>query len=137
MQVVYVPLGFVRDVTIPMSEEESWSKARAMTVPITYCFAFMFLFNMFEDLFNFGCAEDDDECMENHEAAWFNFFISLALAAAGVPFSLLIFCKTTSTRVGDGVLLPFSILAFIQSIAWINFASNCVVDLLKLFGFIT
>ena len=31
----------------------------------------------------------------------------------------------------------YSLLAFLMSVAWINFAANGVVDLLKLFGFVT
>lgn len=54
----------------------------------------------------------------------------------GIIFGILIYLKTKTSEPPDWLLTFYAMIAFLQSIAWINFASNSIVDLLKLFGFI-
>ena len=131
MQVVYWPLNKLRDYTIPMSSEEDWDKTRAIILPPLICISFMYLFGDFNDLTDPNASDDDKQ------GDLKMLYISLIVGACSLVASLLIYCYTTKTTTNNYVLLPFAIIAFVQSIAWINFASNSIVDLLKLFGFIT
>jgi len=44
-----IPLGFLRNYTIPMAEEDAWDRKRAAITPITAPLAFMYLFGMLSD----------------------------------------------------------------------------------------
>jgi len=55
----------------------------------------------------------------------------------GIPFGIYIFFFTKRSQPPTMVLTVYSFLAFLMAIAWINWSCNCVVDLIKLFGFIT
>lgn len=50
--------------------------------------------------------------------------------------SLLIKFKTKSSQGPPFLLAIFAFLSFVMSIAWIQFSSDCIMDLLRLFGFI-
>ena len=45
--------------------------------------------------------------------------------------------KTKTSKGPNAVLSIFAGLSFVMSVVWINFASNSIMDLLRLFGFIT
>mmetsp|Transcript_14726 Transcript_14726/g.25058 ORF Transcript_14726/g.25058 Transcript_14726/m.25058 type:complete len:197 (+) Transcript_14726:1666-2256(+) len=51
--------------------------------------------------------------------------------------AVIIKTRMNNTRPSGLFMSISSILCFAMSIAWINFAANCVVDLLKTFGMIT
>jgi len=55
----------------------------------------------------------------------------------GIPFAIYIFFFTKRSQPPTLILTIYSFLAFLMAIAWINWSCNCVVDLIKLFGFIT
>ena len=63
--------------------------------------------------------------------------IGLLFIIPGLIIGAFIYLKTKATEPPQWLLSLYACLAFVQSIAWINFASNSIVDLLKLFGFIT
>jgi len=44
-----IPLGFFRNYTIPMADEDAWDRTRAAITPITAPLAFMYLFGMLSD----------------------------------------------------------------------------------------
>ena len=77
---------------------------------------------------------DDDE--DDHEAAMAKLIAGLVWIIPGSIMGFLILQKTKKTMAPNWLLNVFASLAFVQSIAWINFASDSIVDLLKLFGFI-
>lgn len=41
---INLPFDFIRHYTVPMVENEEWSKSRAIAMPLTVPFSFMFLF---------------------------------------------------------------------------------------------
>jgi len=55
----------------------------------------------------------------------------------GTFLSIYVIFYTKKSEAPQGLLTFYSFVAFLMAIAWINWTSNCVVDLLKLFGFIT
>mgnify|MGYP006105280505 CR=1 FL=1 len=55
----------------------------------------------------------------------------------GKFLSLLIKFYTKKTKGPESLITVFAILSFVMSIVWINFASNCIMDMLRLIGFIT
>jgi len=50
---------------------------------------------------------------------------------------LLIKFYTKKTKGPESLITVFAILSFVMSIVWINSASNCIMDMLRLIGFIT
>ena len=109
-----------------MAEESQWNKTRASVIPITYIIAFFYLFGMLNNL-----GEDDPGSSLTY------FWIGIVAAIIGLPISFYIYFYTKNTLPPRIILDIYAFLAFGSSIAWINWTSNCVVDLLKLFGFIT
>ena len=65
------------------------------------------------------------------------FYIGVAFIAVGSVAGLLVCCYVKNTQVPPWLLNLYALFGFLQSIAWINFASGSLVDLLQLFGFIT
>lgn len=57
MQVFYWPLTKLREYTIPMSDEDNWSRVRASVLPSTQLLAFFYLFGMLNDI---GDDDEDD-----------------------------------------------------------------------------
>ena len=55
----------------------------------------------------------------------------------GLFLSILIKFKTKNSQGPQGLIDIFSLVSFVMSIVWINFTSNCIMDLLRLFGFVT
>lgn len=124
--IIDYPLTILRDYTIPMAEEEKWDKFRACIVPLTMVMAFFYLFNFLQ------CSEDDG-C----SAAWTFFEVGLIFMIPALAFSIYLYFCTKKTVAPPNILTIYAFLAFLMSIAWINWTSNCVVDLIIIFGFIT
>lgn len=103
-----------------MAEDESWDRMRAAILPNTMIWALFYLFGFFQD-----------------ELPSIYLWIAIGGILPCAIISLCIYLFTTKTQPPKMLMTIFSILAFLMSVAWINCAANCVVDLLKLFGFIT
>lgn len=59
------------------------------------------------------------------------------LLIPGIVISVLIKTRFYHSHPPKWFMHLSSILCFLMAVAWINFAAGCVVDLLKVFGFIT
>lgn len=58
------------------------------------------------------------------------------LLIPGIVIAILIRFKTKASRGPEALICTYALLSFIMSIAWIQFTSDCIMDLLRLFGFI-
>lgn len=123
--VIDYPLTVLRDYTIPMAEEERWEKVRACILPLTMVLSFFYLFNFLQP------TEDDPGATVPY---W---YAGLLVMIPGLAFSIYIWFCTKKTVAPKNILTAYALLAFLQSVAWINWTSNCVVDLIVIFGFIT
>lgn len=103
-----------------MAEAEKWSKPRACLLPLSMVITFFYLF---------GFLQDDTGNRY--------LFAGLLAMVPGAFLSLYLWFCTFKTSAQPNILTAFSFLAFLMSIAWINWTSNCVVDLIVIFGFIT
>ena len=112
-----------------MSNQDEWSRLRASILPSTQLLGFFYCFGMFNDLAN-GPGDDD------YDDAMLKLIIALIWIIPGGIAGIAIYYKTKATEAPDWLLTVFSVLAFAQSIAWINLASDSITDLLKIFGFI-
>ena len=65
------------------------------------------------------------------------FYISLIWFVPGWIIGTVILMKTKASEGPSWLLTLQAIMAFVQSIMWISFASNTIMDLLQIFGFIT
>ena len=65
------------------------------------------------------------------------FWIGIGFMALGSIIGIIIHKYTSKSEAPQMLLTIYAMLSFLQSIAWINFSSGCVVDLVKIFGFIT
>jgi len=129
MQLFFYPLTIVRDYSIPMSEEDSWDKRRGCVLPSTILISFFYTFGLLQ-----GLGSDDED---KAKSAMMFLIIGCAAFCPGILIGILIYFKTSKTQPPPKLITLYSIIAFVQAIAWINFASNCIVDLIMLFGFIT
>lgn len=129
LSIFYVPLTFLRNYTIPIAEEDQWNKVRASLLPSTIIISFFYLFGMLNGL---GSDKADEA-----KSSFLYLVIGLGAMVPGIIIGLFIYFKTTRTQPPQRLLTIYAMCAFGMSIAWVNFASNLIVDLLKLFGFIT
>lgn len=125
---ITVPLVFMRDYTCPMAEQEAWSRTRATILPVTMPFAFFLLTGKF-DFF----SDHPDDVAKNK---LYGLITTIALVP-GVIMAILIRTRTKKTRGPKLLISVYAILSFVMSIAWISFTSDAIIDLLRLFGFIT
>lgn len=82
--------------------------------------------------FNFQSSEPED--VKNNKL--YGTIVCIALIP-GIIISILILKLTKKNRGPKLVSNVYAILAFVMSIAWIIFTSDCIIDLLRLFGFIS
>lgn len=108
-----------------MAEEERWEKIRASILPLTMILSFLYLFNFLQP------TEGDPGATTPY---W---YLGLLAMIPGLAFSLYLWFCTKKTVAPRNILTCYAMLAFLQSVAWINWTSNCVVDLIIIFGFIT
>lgn len=127
-KIISVPLAFLRDITCPMVETESWNKFRALILPLTIPFSFAFLTGKF-----------DLNTKDYREVQKTKFYTDtcLILLIPGAFVSSYILLKTNRNKPPAYLMNIFVFLSFVMSISWISFTSDCIIDLLKLFGFIT
>jgi len=125
---ISVPLTFLRDYSCPMAEREAWNRNRAAILPVTMPFAFFALSGKF-DFF----SGDEDAISSNI----FYGALTGILLIPGLIIAILIRFKTKASSGPDLLISTYAIISFVMSIAWISFTSDCIIDLLRLFGFIT
>ena len=111
---VSVPLTFIRDYTCPMAEQASWDRTRASVLPVTLPISTMWLCGYFQD---------DDQVKQNLQ-------IGLICMIPGVLIGFVISQKTKPSRAPSTLLTIYAMLAFVMSVIWINFTSNCIMDML-------
>jgi hypothetical protein len=97
-----------------MAEQEAWDRNRAAIVPVTIVLAFFWLN---------GLIDDDDQGMQLLK-------IGLFCMIPGAFIGIIIRLKTKASNAPEALLTIYAILSFVMSIVWINFTSNCIMDLL-------
>jgi len=63
--------------------------------------------------------------------------ITVGTLVPGIILAVIIRLKTEADRAPPMLISIYAILSFIMSIAWISFTSDSIIDLLRLFEFIT
>jgi sodium/potassium/calcium exchanger 6 len=104
-----------------MAEQEAWDRNRAAIVPATMVLAFFYLN---------GFIDSDDQGIQYLKIGLFSMI-------PGGFIGLIILMKTKRSNGPEFLMTIYAILSFLMSVVWINFTSNCIMDLLQLFGFIT
>ena len=84
-----IPLGFLRNYTIPMAEEDAWDRTRAAITPITAPLAFMYLFGLLSDW--------ESEEVDKHPPSLIPLLIGIGIGAGMIPFSIYLFFCTKKT----------------------------------------
>jgi len=120
MKIISIPLNLLRDYTTPIGDQEGWDRNRASVVPMTIVFAFLWL--------------DGDMQTPGDKTA---FLIGLLCMVPGAFLGVVIKMKTKVTQAPPLFLTISAFFCFVMAIWWIQFTSNCIMDLLQLFGFIT
>ena len=110
---VTYPLKVARDFTIPMVEDGDWNRNRAAIVPILIPTAISLLCGVLD----FGTV--------------------LLLTLPCLMLGIYIRVRTSISEPPNWLLNSNSAIAFVMSVVWISFASNCIIDLLRLMGLIT
>lgn len=103
-----------------MAEEEKWDKVRAAILPITMVITFLYSFGLLQG-----------------EGAMPYVYIGTLAMIPGAAFSVYLWFCTKKTQAPRNILTFYAFMAFLMAVAWINWTSNCVVDLIVIFGFIT
>ena len=124
MYLIETPMTFFRDYTCPMGEEAGWDRNRGSILPITMPLAFLWLYGL---LGVFGEPQDDYTLL----------FVGLGLMVPGAVIGMLIRMKTKVSTPPTWLMHIYAFLCFIMSTLWIKFSSDCIMDLLQLFGYVT
>lgn len=133
--IVELPLNILRDYTCPMSEFADWNRNRAMIIPLTFMWGFLYL----QGFFNPELDEDDfttKEAMEEAEEKEVNFWLKI-VGYTMIPmlaFSIYIRFYTKVTQPPVTIMFIFAIISFVNSISWIGFTCDIVVDILTILG---
>jgi Ca2+/Na+ antiporter len=114
-----------------MSNKENWEKIRASLLPIFYVIAFLFLFGLLNDHFNNYNYDQNSKYR-----SWIFLWIGFGFMIPGAIFGFYIYKYVNILKVPKKLLMFYSFLSFLQSIAWIKFLSGFIVDLLKILGII-
>lgn len=128
--IVELPLNILRDYTCPMSEYADWNRNRATIIPLTFVWGFLFLQNFF-----YPDVEDTDEGDEQQEAAgifWVKVGAYTMIPMLIVAIYIRFYTKVTQPPVT--IMFIFAIISFVNSISWIGFTCDIVVDLLTILG---
>ena len=114
-KVISVPLTFLRDYSCPMADNDNWDRNRAAIIPVTTVLAFISLNSMLVPF---------DDTGKN--------YLKLALFCMipGSIIGLIIRLKTKTSMGPEFLITIYAMLSFLMSIVWINFTSNCIMDLL-------
>ncbi len=115
--VITTPLNFVRRITIPPSDADSWDRRYAAAVPICATF---FIFTV-------------TGMIDFKSVPHFSFWIFLGVASV---LSLIIWLTTPYKEEPKKVIVVFAVFAFLLSILWMWSAVNILVDLLGVLGLI-
>lgn len=111
-----LPFLVIRNISIPPSTEENWSRIRATLFPIFSLFIIFLFFNIYT--YKIGPV-----------------YIAIPCFVL-VPFvSILIYCSSHYSRAPSYMLL-YTFLSFIISIIWIWGMANLLVDILEIVGIV-
>uniref|UniRef100_A0A7S3NTN7 Sodium/calcium exchanger membrane region domain-containing protein n=1 Tax=Euplotes crassus TaxID=5936 RepID=A0A7S3NTN7_EUPCR len=113
--ILKTPLNFLRRITIPPSDNDSWDRRYASVVPIFSCFFIFVMTGMI-----------DFKSMPH-----FSFWICLGVACV---LSLIIWLTTPYKEEPKRAIIIFAVAAFFLSILWMWSAVNILVDLLGVLG---
>lgn len=129
MKLIEIPMTFLRDYSTPMAEHEAWDRRRAAIIPSFLILSFFYL----------GGVLSDTENPPEYESWWENTYwkISLFAMIPGIMIGVGILFKTKKTRAPEWLMTTYAIICFVMSIMWIKFSSDCIMDILQLFGFVT
>ena len=117
-KVVEIPLGFVRDITIPFSDFAEWDRNRAAILPLTIPAGVCVLENLY--------ISESTRPMA--------FKVTLYALIPGFMAAILILCRTTRTQPPKCLMFLYAVLGFTMSILWISFTGDVVIDLIKTLG---
>ena len=120
MKVIEVPLTFLRNYSCPMAEHSAWDRTRASVLPMTLTISFFYLS---------GNLTGD--------GGWFYLKFGLFAMIPGLILGTAIRLRTKKTQAPEFLMTLFACICFVMSILWIKFSTDCIMDLLKLFGFVT
>jgi len=127
--IVELPLNILRDYTCPMSEYADWNRNRATIIPMTFVWGFLFLQNFF-----YPDVEDDDDEMAQKEEGMFWVKVGAYTMIPMVAFAIYIRFYTKVTQPPPNIMFLFAFISFVNSISWIGFTCDIVVDLLTISG---
>jgi len=120
-KIIYIfidaPIDFLRRVTIPPSDNETWDRRLATAVPI---FSIFFIFSV-TGIIDFRSVPP------------LAFWIAEGIA---VILAIIIWFTTPLNKGPRRGMIVFAIFAFILSIVWIWFIANILIDLLGVLGLI-
>lgn len=131
IMIIDYPLTMLRNYSIPMAEEDKWDKLRACIVPVTMIISFFYLFGFLQ-----CTATGYNQAPDCSQSSVYLVAGIIAMIPGGT-FAVYVWFCTKKTVAPPNILTGYSFLAFLMSVAWINWTSNCVVDLIVIFGFIT
>ena len=126
MKLIEIPMTFLRDYTTPMAEHEAWDRRRASIIPTFLTLAFFYL----------GGALNEDE----KYASWIDspyWKMSFIMMIPGVMIGVAIHFKTRKSSAPEWLMTTCAVICFVMSIVWIKFSCDAIMDLLRLFGFVT
>lgn len=127
-KVVTVPMDFLFEYSITIQEADAWNRLRMCIVVPILVFAFLWLGGSMQ-----GTSFSEDA----EPGANLNFYIGLIAIGPGALLSVLIWFKTKPTEGPRWLTILSACIAFIMALVWVQFASNEIMDILQLFGFIT
>lgn len=136
-QAIFLPFDIIRLYTIPMSNEDDWDKKRATIISVTYILSFLYYFGLLQPAPVDTTAPVDPTTQDSLQQNTILLIVGLVCMVPGAILGLCIYFCTKATQPPRILVNIFAIMAFVQSIAVINFSANCIVDLLVLLGFIT
>lgn len=118
LKIVEVPLNFVRDYTIPMSDFAEWDRTRAAVLPLTIPAGVCTLQALY-----FDDASRRPAGM-----------VTLYCLIPGLMMAIWVRLRTTKTRPPSQLMFVYAILGFVMSILWISFTGDVVIDLIQTLG---
>lgn len=124
--IVELPLNVLRDYTCPMSEYADWNRTRASVLPLTFVWGLFYLQGKFEP----GEEEEDGE---NADGLFYLKIASYTMIPM-VIIAIYIRFYTKVTEPPTKIMFLFAIISFINSISWIGFTCDIVVDILTILG---
>ena len=133
-EILAFPFDVLRQITIPPPDYENYDKNKLAIIPLTIGFAFCLLMGFIGQSHLYT---DEEEKNEQRKSEWPIVLTLMILLIPGLALSVFIKMTFYASQPPEWFMKISAIVCFLMSIAWINFAAGCVVDMLKVFGFIT